>query len=238
MEPTVPNNNNSTAELTASVGKAEKMRPFDLPRFKRWFGVPPFVTEQEEADFDEFVLSFERFLDPMDTLISQKLYEFALEKYKIIQLLNMSAQSAKQQAVEFEKLEEAAARDRQQLDRKGDPDHDAPTILREFFTSPSIAADIPIDAAAGFSSDTVRKDCDVETALRFEASLGEQLKIDASISGCMRRAKELLRQIKTLSYELAQRLEAPCLREIIEKVHYGKTLSLIKKNKGLEYETV
>jgi hypothetical protein len=50
------NKNSPPAEAAVSLSKTEKMRAFDLPRFKRWFGIPPFVNEQEEKDFDEFVL--------------------------------------------------------------------------------------------------------------------------------------------------------------------------------------
>jgi hypothetical protein len=118
----VPKNiNNSPAEPNGGAEKREKIRPFDLPRFKRWFGIPPFVNEQGEKDFDEYVLSFKSYLDPMDSLIAKLVYEYALEKYKMIQLLNMSAERVKQQASQFKHLEQSAARDREDLDRKGIP---------------------------------------------------------------------------------------------------------------------
>jgi hypothetical protein len=214
------NENNPPAEATASLGKTEKIRAFDLPRFKRWFGTPPFVSEQEEKDFDEFVLSFESYLDPMDTLIGQKLYEYVLEKYKMIQLLNMGAEAAKQQALHFERVDQAAAQDQQGFDRKGDPESDPPSIMREFFANPFMTSDCPVDSVQDYSNDSLRKSRDVDIALKFEASLDVQIKIDAAINECMKRAKDLLRQIKALSYDLAERLDEEFWLGLIEAVQY------------------
>jgi len=218
----VPNNkNNLPAEAAVSLGKAEKVSAFDLPRFKRWFGIPPFVNEQEEKEFDEFALSFESYVKPMDTLIAQKLYEYVLEKYKMIRLLNMSGETAKQQALHFQRLEQVAARDQQEFDRKGDPEWDPPSILREFFAHPSLISDIPADCASDYAFGSIRKDGDVAIALKFEASLDVQIKIDAAVNECMKRAKELLRQIKSLSYNLAERLNDEFWDDVFEKVQYG-----------------
>jgi hypothetical protein len=161
----------------------------------------------------------------MNTLIAEKLYEYALEKYKMIQLLNMSAETAKQQTSEFNRLERAAAQDRQDLDRKGDPEWDDPTLLREFFTTATTAVrQIPAESPYDFFNESMRKNGDVFAALEFEASLDEQLKIDASMNGCMKRAKDLLRDIKTLSYELAQRLDHEWWMGIIERAQDGRDM--------------
>ncbi len=53
-------------------------------------------------------------------------------------------------------------------------------------------------------------------ALRFEASLHTQIKIDAAINECMRRAKGLLRHIQALSNDLAQRLQDEFWIELLD----------------------
>jgi hypothetical protein len=183
------------------------MPAFDLPRFKRWFGTPPFVNEQDENEFDKYVLSFKTYLDPMDSLIAKLVYEYALERYKAIQLLNMSGGFVKQQASQLEHLEQAAAQDQEEFDRKGDPERDSAHIIREFSAHSSVYWCLPVDSASDFSDKSIRKGGDVDIALRFEASLHTQIKIDAAINECMRRAKGLFRHIQALSNDLAQRLD-------------------------------
>jgi hypothetical protein len=200
----------------AIAESAEKMTAFDLPRFKRWFGVVPFVNEQEEKDFDEFVLSFKSYLEPMDILIAERLFEYALEMYKIIQLMNMSAVSTTRQMLQFEHLDKAATEDEKELEYR-DSDCSPQSLMRDFFIRPDIAWPIPIESAQSFSDEMFKKRIDVGTALSFEATLGRQVKISAAVNECMKRAKDLLRQIKVLSYDLAERLENEFWLEIIDK---------------------
>ncbi len=74
----------------------------------------------------------------MDSLIAKLVYEYALETYKAIQLLNMSGESVKQQASQLERLEQAAAEDQAAIDRKGDPARDDAHVIREISAHSSV----------------------------------------------------------------------------------------------------
>jgi hypothetical protein len=66
---------------------------FDLDAMKRRFGTPPLFGRDNMADFDEFMRRLANCMDVGDSIVALYIYQYGLEKYKKIMLLNWQSQA-------------------------------------------------------------------------------------------------------------------------------------------------
>jgi hypothetical protein len=200
---------------TASPGEGW----FDVEAMKRRFGTPPLFGRDNMADFDEFMRRLASCMDVGDSIVALYIYQYGLEEYKKIMLLNWQSQALAKLRV-MSDWQNAAEADAVKLRHRA---HEPKAIHQEIIAPANnssieytfLLESIHNQVMNGLKNN--RAAVEIRIAADVERGLQNYRRIDRLINECSKRAKGAMARVYAHSRRLAERLLEEGMQNAIEK---------------------